>query len=109
VDEKGEPFFIILGKDGVVDRLRFSNPLAYPVAASLATITIGGHILVSLSYLDPVLDREAMKGFLERFRSELYAVMDEGDLMTERLPPFSETLERIEGAEGEFYNHETFH
>ena len=108
VDKKGEPFFIILGKDGVVDRLRFSNPIAYPVAASLATITIGGHILISLSYLDPVLDREAMIGMLKRFQSELYAVMDEEVLMTEPLPPFSETLERIEGAEGEIYTHETF-
>jgi len=108
VDEKGEPFLIPLGREAAVEMLRFSNPIAYPVASAMGTITYGGNILVSLSYLEPVLGQEAMKDLLKRFRSELFAVMDERDLMTDRLPAFSETLKGIEGAEGEFYTHDTF-
>jgi NRPS condensation-like uncharacterized protein len=107
-DEKGEPFLIPVGPEAAVEMLRVSIPIAYPVASSMATITYGGKILVSLSYLEPVLDQEAMKEFLKRFRSELFAVMDETDLMTDRLPPFSETLKQIEGAQGEMFTHDTF-
>jgi len=108
VDEKGEPFLLPLGREAAVEMLRFSNPIAYPVASSMGTITYGGNILVSLSYLEPALGQETMKDLLKRFRSELFAVMDEGDLMTDRLPPFSETLRQIEGAGGEIFTHDTF-
>jgi len=108
VDEKGEPFLIPMGSEAAIDMIRFSNPIAYPVASSMATITYGGNILVSLAYLEPVSDTEVMKGFLNRFRSELFAVMDETDLTPDQLPPFSETLEQIQNAQGEILTHDTF-
>lgn len=108
LDERGEPFLIPVGPKAAVEMLRFSNPIAYPVAASMATITYGGRILVSLSYLEPVQETEAMTGFLKRFRGELFAVMDETDLAADRLPPFSETLARTEDARGEIFTHDTF-
>jgi len=108
VDEKGEPFLIPVGREAAVEMLRFSNPIAYPVAASMATITYGGRILVSLSYLEPVQEQAAMTAFLERFRGELFAVMDETGLAADRLPPFSETLARTECAQGEIFTHDTF-
>ena len=88
VDEKGEPFLIPLGAKAVVESVRFSNPVAYPVAAAMGTITYGGKILVSLSYLHPVLERDAMEAFLLGFQSELFSVLDEKALMKAELPPF---------------------
>jgi NRPS condensation-like uncharacterized protein len=107
-DEKGEPFLIPIGPEAAVQMLRVSMPIAYPVASSMGTVTYGGRILVTLSYLDPVLNKDIMKGFMERFRSELFAVMDETVLTADRLPPFSETLKQIEDVQGEIFTHEAF-
>jgi len=106
-DEKGEPFLIPIGPDAAVQMLSVSMPIAYPVASSMGTVTYGGRILVTLSYLDPVLDRETMAGLLKRFRSELFAVMDETQLTADRLPPFSETLNQIEDLQGEIFAHDS--
>jgi NRPS condensation-like uncharacterized protein len=93
MDEKGEPFLIPVGSRAKVESLRFSNPIAYPIAAAMATITYGGKILVSLSYLEPVLERQAMETLAREYQQELFAVMDERTLMKEGLPPFSSELE----------------
>jgi NRPS condensation-like uncharacterized protein len=92
VDEQGEPFLIPLGSGAVVESLRFSNPISYPVAAAMGTITYGGRILVSLSYLDPVLEKGAMREFLLGFQRELFSAMDEKALMSTDLPPFPKLL-----------------
>jgi hypothetical protein len=49
-----------------------------------------------------------MKEFLKSFRNELFAVMDEKDLMPEDLPPFTETLKQIEGGTGEILGHDSY-
>ena len=93
VDEQGEPFLIPVGPMAKVESLRFSNPISYPLAATMATITYGGRILVSLSYLEPVLERHTMETLVRRYEQELFAVMDEKLLMDVALPPFSSELQ----------------
>lgn len=99
VDDKGESFLIPLGDKAVVEWLRFSNPIAYPVAAAMATLTYGGKILISLSYLDPVLEKRTMEEFLTGFQEELFSVMDEKELMDKPLPPFKQIIGKVEAEE----------
>ena len=108
VDEKGEPFLVPVGSKAVVEAVRFSNPVAYPSASAMGTVTYGGRVLITLSYLEPALDQEVMKAFVRGFQQELYAVMDEPELMPEALPPFSEVLAEVEGAQDELFTHQTY-
>ncbi len=96
VDEKGEPFLVPFGPAARVTGLRFSNPISYPVAAAMATVTYGGKILFSLSYLDPVLERPVVEELASHYKKELFAVMDEKALMRTALPPFSIELQEVE-------------
>jgi NRPS condensation-like uncharacterized protein len=98
VDERGEPFLIPLGPSARVTGLRFSNPISYPVAAAMATVTYGGKVLFSLSYLDPVLERPLMEALAGEYKRELFAVMDEKALASAELAPFSSELEESESA-----------
>jgi len=95
-DQEGNPVLVPVGTKGVVTSVRYSNPIAYPVAASILAITYGGSIQVSLSYLDPVLDRKSMEEFLTGFEKELFSILDEKALMKTPLPPFRESYGNLD-------------
>ena len=97
LDEKGKPSRIAIGSNAFVEGLRISSPVAYPMPASMVTMAHAGKIQISLSYLDPALEKAEMEEFLQGFRRELFCVMDEEVLMKESLAPFSEILRQTEG------------
>ena len=108
IDEQGRSFPVPLGKEAVVDGFRVSNPIAYPVASSMHTVTYNRMKRFSLSYLDPVLKKEDMEAFLRGFRDELFAVMDEKLLTADSLPPFSKELQELDDPTGTILHNNTF-